>query len=580
MANKQYQTIFSFGGKVQPSMLQAFNSAAKRLLGLNTDLSKMKNNADSSAISFGNVAKKIVGMAAGYLSLREAWNFGKSIVDGAIDAENAEKRLNTLMNNVKGTTQEQINSVVKLAEAQQRLGVVEDDVDIAGASQLSTFNLQASSIQKLIPGFNDLLVSIKGTTATQEDAISIANLLGKAMTGNSGALTRYGVTLTKSQQNAIKYGNESQRVAAITAALQQNFGGLNQAMTQTADGALVQLKNNFNAMKDDLGRKVLPIIVKLAGPIMDGASKAFTWFSDVIEKKVIPFAKEAYKWFNNNLAPIFSEIGDSISKIASNILPTLKGAWDDLSPTLGTILKDGLSLINEALKWIADHPEDVKKALEIIGGAWAAYNITVGLVRDAQLLLNGAMSACPIFALVAAITYLIQNWDKVQQLLTSGDYQETKTDLATRSTKSTGQNIQESGDLMRRMRGEVDTQFIEAWNASADKMHSMRGSAYASGTQFHSGGRALVGENGAEIIDLPRGSKVTPHNKTMEFLRGLKGNKVINALSKFTYSPQVIIQGNASKEDVVEALSISRSQFKKMMDEYNSGKQRLAFSEG
>lgn len=36
---------------------------------------------------------------------------------------------------------------------------------------------------------------------------------------------------------------------------------------------------------------------------------------------------------------------------------------------------------------------------------------------------------------------------------------------------------------------------------------------YATGTNFHPGGRAIVGENGAEVIDLPRGSRVYPNGK-------------------------------------------------------------------
>lgn len=36
---------------------------------------------------------------------------------------------------------------------------------------------------------------------------------------------------------------------------------------------------------------------------------------------------------------------------------------------------------------------------------------------------------------------------------------------------------------------------------------------YATGTNFHPGGRAIVGENGPEVIDLPRGSRVYPNGK-------------------------------------------------------------------
>ena len=37
--------------------------------------------------------------------------------------------------------------------------------------------------------------------------------------------------------------------------------------------------------------------------------------------------------------------------------------------------------------------------------------------------------------------------------------------------------------------------------------------AYASGTNFHPGGIALVGERGPELVDLPRGARVTPNNE-------------------------------------------------------------------
>lgn len=37
--------------------------------------------------------------------------------------------------------------------------------------------------------------------------------------------------------------------------------------------------------------------------------------------------------------------------------------------------------------------------------------------------------------------------------------------------------------------------------------------AYATGTNFHPGGLALVGERGPELVSMPRGSRVTPNNK-------------------------------------------------------------------
>src|SRR5699024_657845 len=43
--------------------------------------------------------------------------------------------------------------------------------------------------------------------------------------------------------------------------------------------------------------------------------------------------------------------------------------------------------------------------------------------------------------------------------------------------------------------------------------------AYATGTNFHPGGEAVVGEFGPEIIRLPRGTQVDNHLKTRERLK-------------------------------------------------------------
>ena len=49
-----------------------------------------------------------------------------------------------------------------------------------------------------------------------------------------------------------------------------------------------------------------------------------------------------------------------------------------------------------------------------------------------------------------------------------------------------------------------------------DAVSSVR--AYASGTNFHPGGLALVGEQG-QLIELPRGSKVYTANETKDMLK-------------------------------------------------------------
>jgi len=45
----------------------------------------------------------------------------------------------------------------------------------------------------------------------------------------------------------------------------------------------------------------------------------------------------------------------------------------------------------------------------------------------------------------------------------------------------------------------------------------------ARGTNFHRGGLAVVGEQGPELVNLPRGSKVTPNGESMGSMRTAPG---------------------------------------------------------
>lgn len=67
--------------------------------------------------------------------------------------------------------------------------------------------------------------------------------------------------------------------------------------------------------------------------------------------------------------------------------------------------------------------------------------------------------------------------------------------------------------------------------------------AYASGTDYHPGGMALVGEEGAEIVNLPRGSSVMNNADTLELLEGAGGMVFYNTFN---------IEGSVNEADVAE----------------------------
>ena len=90
--------------------------------------------------------------------------------------------------------------------------------------------------------------------------------------------------------------------------------------------------------------------------------------------------------------------------------------------------------------------------------------------------------------------------------------------------------------------------------------------------QLVEGGQA-VGQEGGSV--------------TKELYNSINNNNTVNRTSetsstddsqRIVYSPQVIIQGNANKEDVQSALDMSQEKFNQMMAEYNRQNQRTSFA--
>lgn len=178
-----------------------------------------------------------------------------------------ETKLATVMKQRMSASDAEIQSIKDLASAQQALGVVGDEVQLAGIQQVATFLSQKSSIETLVPAMNNLLVQQKGLNATQGDAQQIGNLLGKAMQGQVDALKRVGITFTEAEANVMKFGTETDRAAMLAKIITNNVGEMNAAMAQTDAGKAQQMANTIGDLKEKVGAlysQAEPVLVAAA----------------------------------------------------------------------------------------------------------------------------------------------------------------------------------------------------------------------------------------------------------------------------------------------------------------------------
>lgn len=145
----------------------------------------------------------------------------------ANSATEVQTKLTTIMRQRMGATEADTAAINDSVAAQTKLGIVSGTVQKSGLQQLATFASQRQTLQTLLPAMNNLLAQQKGLNATSEDAVGVANLMGKALMGNVGALTRVGITLTDHQKELIKTGDEYTRASTLAQAITDNVGNMN-----------------------------------------------------------------------------------------------------------------------------------------------------------------------------------------------------------------------------------------------------------------------------------------------------------------------------------------------------------------
>nr|DAQ03548.1 MAG TPA: Putative tail length tape measure protein [Caudoviricetes sp.] len=185
--------------------------------------------------------------------LQQLTGIMRSYTDANATQIEAETKLATVMRQRMGASDAEVDSIKKLASAQQELGVIGDEVQLAGAQQIATFINQKSSLETLIPAMNNLLAQQKGLSATGEDAVTIGNLMGKAMQGQSSALRRVGITFTEAQEKILKFGTESQRASMLAQIITDNVGDMNAELAKTDAGKAKQTANYIGDLKEEVG---------------------------------------------------------------------------------------------------------------------------------------------------------------------------------------------------------------------------------------------------------------------------------------------------------------------------------------
>ena len=234
-------------------------------------LQKGLKKADTEIETFGEKTAAFGKKAAAAFAVAAAAAFAygsKLAVDGvkaAIEDEAAQLRLASALRTATGATEGQIKATEDfILKTSLATGVADDQLRPA-MQRLAVSTKDTGEAQRLLSLALDIS---KGKGIELE---TVANALGRAQDGNTMALGRLGLGLSKAELSTLTF-------TEVQAKLSELYGGAAATNAETFQGKIDRLKVGFDEAKESLGVALLPQVEKFITFLNDTAIPALNGF--------------------------------------------------------------------------------------------------------------------------------------------------------------------------------------------------------------------------------------------------------------------------------------------------------------
>ena len=238
------------------------------------DIDDLKNKLDQADGAVQSNSEKVSAFgkkaaAAFAVAAAAAVAYGtKLAVDGvkaAIEDEQAQLRLAAALRSATGATEGQIKATEDfILQTSLATGVADDQLRPA-MQRLAVSTKDTEEAQRL------LSLALDISKGRGLDLEQVANALGRAQDGNTTALGRLGLGLSKAELSTLSF-------TEVQAKLSELYGGAAAANAETFQGKIDRLKVGFDEAKESLGTALLPQVEKFITFINDVGVPALNGF--------------------------------------------------------------------------------------------------------------------------------------------------------------------------------------------------------------------------------------------------------------------------------------------------------------
>ena len=379
--NKQISVAFKFVDK--DGGIKVISASVESLQKV---ISATVEEAEKLKKPFINFAALATGINAVSETINNLQNTLKDLSDVYAKQIEAETKLAVNMRNSMNAREEDIQSIKDLCSAQQKLGVIGDEVQLAGAQEMATYLGEKESLEKLIPVMNDMIAQQYGLNATQDSAVNIATMLGKVMEGQVGALSRYGYSFDEVQEKILKYGTEAERAAVLAEVVESAVGGMNAELAKTDIGKTKQIENRIGDITEMAGATIQSLI-----PYTAIAANLLTVLGAAIKLK-------------DGLNVLYQSTTLLVGGIKDLIFKLCKSTEAFVISTAGYIKNKAAMLAMAA----------AQKTVAAATAAWSAAQKVLNLILKANPI---GLIITAIGALVGAIVYAYNNCESFREIV-------------------------------------------------------------------------------------------------------------------------------------------------------------------
>ena len=520
MANRVINTILNLRDNMSGGLIRAARNTA--------GVTREMESATRSVVAFKNRAVSALGSATKSFAKWGAASAG-AVTAAFLAMDNATEEYRIAQGKLNTAYEAAGYSAETAATAYNEFYQILGDTDTATeASQL---------LSKLVQNEQDVTKWTRvaaGVSGTFGDSLPIEGLIeatnetakvGKVTGVLADALNWVGISEDKMNERLERTSSEAERNRILLETLTGSYDDAADAFYRNNE-QLVQARKNqaaLSAMTAKLGNAsaiAKNSLMRLFGVQEDGsirAGSALAWLNDRAESVLAKFQE----WSQD-------------------------GTMDALAQKLDQGLARAGEMAGNAFQWVLDHGDTIKRWVVGLGTALALVKVAqfasgvMNAVKTVKLFAStvGAIVAAnpvvlAIVAAIAAISLLVANWDKVKAKAGElwdgiktvfGGIKDSIVGAFNSAKEAVGSFFSWIGDKLSALDGAIESVPVigsiyrgikGAGSWVIDKV-----TGHATGTSYFPGGWTRVNERGGEIMRLPGGTQIIPHDVSRRMAGG------------------------------------------------------------